>query len=188
MVQKRKITLIKMKKIITVLIISFGLLLLGNSEHNEYPVPPKSEEMLFYIQRNHNKNTIIYDANFDINGNLIENKPIDVYWIRYEENGQRMELRSIEKLFAYGVKCSKSDTLENNYKVELVADEKRSFWLKQKGPFKADIYTLINKKPSQLNHLYINADNSGIWPRVKYIELFGRNKATGERTYEKINY
>ena len=176
-----------MKQIITVLIISFGLLSFNNNDRSEYPIPPKTKKLLFYIQRNHNKNTIIYDANFDKNGNLIEDNPIDVYWIRYEENGQRMELRTVEKIFAYGVKCSKIDTLKNQYKVKLVADEKRDFRLKQKAPFKAAIYTLINKKPSQLDHLYINADNSGFWPKVKYIELFGKDIAPGEKTYEKIN-
>ncbi len=170
-------------------ILSISLLNLNfviSAQSESYPVPPKTNKLLFYIQRNHNANTIIYDANFDELGNLIEDRPIDVYWIRYEENGQRMELRSIESLFAYGVKCNKSDTLENQYKVKLVADEKRGFWLKQKGPFKVCIYTLISKRPSQLDHLYINADNSGIWPRVKYIELFGTDIKTKESTYEKI--
>jgi len=176
----------KLFVIISISLLSLNFVISAQSE--SYPVPPKTNKLLFYIQRNHNANTIIYDANFDNTGNLIEDSPIDVFWLRYEENGQRMELRSIESLFAYGVKCNKSDTLENQYKVKLVADEKRDFWLKQKGPFKADIYTLINKKPSQLDQRYINADNSGIWPRVKYIELFGKDKVKGERTYEKINY
>lgn len=176
-----------MKQIIIVLIISFGLLSFNNNDLSEYPIPPKTEELLFYIQRNHNKNTIIYDANFDKNGNLIEDKPINVYWIRYEENGQRMELRTIEKWYAYGVKCNKINTLKNQYKVKLIADKKRDFRLIQKAPFKAAIYTLINNKSSQLDHLYINADNSEIWPKVKYIELFGKDIATGIKTYEKIN-
>ena len=187
MVQKRKIILKPMNKIIIILFISFSLLSFNNNEQSEYPIPPKTKELLFYIQRNHNKNTIIYDANFDKNGNLIKNKPINVYWIRYEENGQRMELRTIEKLFAYGVKCSKIDTHKNQYKVKLVADEKRDFRLKQIAPFKAAIYTLINNKPSQLDHLYINANNSGFWSRVKYIELFGEDINTGIKECEKIN-
>jgi hypothetical protein len=171
-------------------IISISLLSINFAavpQNENYTVPPKTNKLLFYIQRNHNKNTIIYDANFDKNGNLIENKPIDVYWIRYEEEGQRMELRSIEKLFAYGVKCSKIDTLKNQYKVKLIADEKRDFQLIQKAPFKAIIYTMVNNNLSQLDYLYIYADNSGIWPKVKSIELFGKNIATGAKTYEKIN-
>ena len=175
-------------KLFFILSISLLSLNFATSQQNEnYPLPPKTNKLLFYIQRNHNANTIVYDAHFDKHGDLIEDSPIDVYWIRYEEKGQRMELRTIERLFAYGVKCSKIDILKNQYKVKLVADEKRDFRLKQKAPFKAAIFVLINKKPSQLDHLYINADNSGIWPKVKYIELFGKDIATGEKTYEKIN-
>ena len=176
-----------MRLLITILIVSLGLLSLSNGEQGEYPIPPKTKELLFYIQRNHNINTIIYDANFDKLGNLIEDRPIDVYWIRYEEDGQRMELRTIEKLFAYGIKCSKIDTLKNQYKVKLIADEKRDFQLIQKAPFKAIIYTMVNNNLSQLDHLYVYADNSGIWPKVKSIELFGKNIATDAKTYEKIN-
>jgi hypothetical protein len=174
----------KLPIIISIYLLSLALAISPQNEN--YPVPPKTNKSLFYIQRNHNTNTIVYDAKFDNSGNLVEGNPIDVYWLRYDENGQRMELRSIEKLFAYGVKCSKSDSIGNQYKVELVADEKRGFRLMQEAPFKVAIYTLINKRPSQLDHLYINADNSGIWPRVKYIELFGTDINTKESTYEKI--
>lgn len=171
-------------------IISISLLSINFAavpQNENYTVPPKTNKLLFYIQRNHNANTIVYDANFDKLGNLIEDGPIDVYWIRYEEDGQRMELRSIEKLFAYGIKCSKIDTLKSHYKVKLIADEKRDFQLIQKAPFKAIIYTMVNNNLSQLDHLYVYADNSGIWPKVKSIELFGKNIATGAKTYEKIN-
>lgn len=173
--------------IITGLTLCFSLLSFDIIGQNKYPVPPKTKELLFYIQRNHNKNTIIYDANFDKNGNLIEDKPIDVYWIRYEEQGQRMELRTVEKMFAYGVECKKNESHNNYYQVKLVAYEKRKLWLKQEAPFKAVVYIMINNKLSHLNHLYIFADNSGIWPDVKYIELFGKDIATGNNNYERIN-
>ena len=67
-----------------------------------------------------------------------------------------------------------------------MADEKRSFLLKQEAPFKASIYTLINNKLSQLDHLFIYADNSGLWPEVKHIELFGKEIVQGYKIYEKI--
>jgi len=156
----------------------------GDSE--KYPIPTKTKEQLFYIQRNHNRNTIIYDANFDKNGNLIKNNPINVYWIRYEEQSQKMELRTIEKIWAYGVKCSKIENAQNQYHVKLVADEDRKLTLKQNNPFNASIYTIIAQKYSQLNHIYIFADNSGFWPKVKYIELFGKDVASGKNNYEKI--
>jgi len=176
-----------MKWTTPLLIVLFGLISINDSELGDYPIPPESEEMLFYIQRNHNKNTIIYNANFDKNGNLIEDNPIDVYWIRYEEDGRRMELREIEKLFAYGVKSSKIESEKNQYKIKLVADDKRDLTLIQKEPFKAVVNTRINDKSSQLIHLYIFADNSGFWPKVKYIELYGKDSISGEHYYEKID-
>jgi hypothetical protein len=155
------------------------------SQNENYPIPPKTQERLFYIQRNHNANTIVYDANFDKNGNLDENKPIDVYWIRYDEQGQKMELRSIEKWYAYGVDCEKSDN-KSFFNVELAADKKRAFYLHQIGKFRARLTTLISGKTSILDHMYIFADNSGVWPTVKYIELFGNDLKTGVKTYQKI--
>jgi len=154
------------------------------SQNENYPVPPKTTERLFYIQRNHNANTIVYDANFDKNGKLIEDEPVEVYWIRYQEQGQRMELRTIEKWYAYGVDCEENEN--GSFKVELVADKNRAFYLQQTEPFKAIITTLINKKMAVLEHMYIFADNSGVWPTVKYIELFGSDLKTGTTTYEKI--
>ncbi len=159
--------------------------LYGYAQNKNYPIPPKTAKSLFYIQRNHNANTIIYDANFDENGKLNEKEPIDVYWIRYDEQGQRMELRSIEKWYAYGVDCEKAEG-ETFFQLKLAADKKRAFYLHQTGTFKAVVTTLINGKTSVLEHMYIFADNSGVWPTVKYIELFGKDLKTGVKTYQKI--
>ena len=175
-----------MRLIIPILTICFGLLTFQLSAQNSYPIPEKNKELLFYIQRNHNQNTIIYDANFDRNGNLIENNPINVYWIRYEEQGQKMELRAIENKFAYGLEFEKIESHEHYFQIELVSYDKRKLWLKQEAPFKALIYIKINGKLSQLDHQYIFADNSGLWPDVKYIELFGKDIVTNENRYEKI--
>ena len=173
-----------MKNVLIALLVVLCFPSMGQKDAEAYPIPPKTKDLLFYIQRNHNKNTIVYHANFDHNGNLIEDLPIDVYWVRYEEEGQRMELRGIEKMLAYGVKCAKFD--EDKYNVKLVAKRKKEFQLIQKSAYEAKIMTLIGHKPSVLDHIYIFADNSGIWPKVKYVELFGRDAETGEKVYEKI--
>ncbi len=155
-------------------------------EGGKYPVPPKTPERLFYIQRNHNENTIVYDARFDQSGNLDKDHPIHVYWIRYQEHGQVMPLRTVERLFAYGVKTYPLKGNSDEYKVDLVATDKRNFLLKQTAPFKAVIYTRINGQEAVLDHLYIYADNSGVWPKVIYVELFGLNPKTGGEMYEKM--
>jgi len=150
--------------------------------------PEQTEKSLFFIQRNMNKNTIVYDASFDENGNLNEECPIRVYWIRFEEKGQKMELRYLEKNLAYGIDFTKSDTHKNQYKVRIVADKSRELTLTQIAPYKANIYLNIDNKISLLDHMYINADNSGFWPDLKFIELYGMDSSTGEKTYEKVLY
>jgi len=174
-----------MEKLLSILLIIMIFPMVVFSQNEKYPIPPKTDTLLFYIQRNHNSNTIIYDAKYDENGNLDKTEPIIVYWRRYDEQGQKMELRTIEKWHAYGVEWEKSENIEI-YNIELVADKKHKFWLQQLAPYKSVIITEINKKRSILNHIYIFADNSGLWPTVKYIELFGTDTKTKETTYEKI--
>ena len=165
------------------IIMAFPSILLSQNE--EYPIPKKTDTLLFYIQRNHNSNTIIYDAKYKTNGDLNEKEPIIVYWRRYDEQGQKMQLRTVEKWYAYGVDWKKIDD-KKLYNIELVADKKHKFWLKQLAKHKSAIITEINKTPSILEHIYIFADNSGMWPTVKYIELFGKSTKTKEKTYEKL--
>lgn len=161
-------------------------ILAGSAVENNYRLPPKTDTMLFYIQRNRNSNTVIYDAIFDSRGRLLKTKPIDVYWLRYQEDGQRKELRAIEKRFAYGVECMQIEGLENQYEVELVAYHKRKFRLVQVAPFKAIAITTINNRESQLDHLYVSSDYSGFWPKVQYIDFFGFDVKTGEVSYERV--
>ena len=177
-----------MKRVVSILLLLFVTVSFKSVDDDRYPVPLKNDKMLFYIQRNHNKNTIVYDANFDENGNLNKENPISVYWIRYEEQGQKMELRTIEKWYAYGVKCEKVKDKEKYYRVKLVADEEHSFWLSQEAPFKAVVYANINNRFSILDHLYIYADESGIWPKVLYVELFGNDIKSNNKVYEKLYF
>lgn len=164
----------------------FSLLPYSSGIPDSYPVPEQTQELLFYIQRNHNKNTIIYDANYDEKGWLKKDKPIDAYWKRYEEQNQRMELRRIELWYAFGVSCEAMENKEHAYHVHLVADEEREIWIEQEVPFQAKVFTKIKGKRSELKMFYIQADNSGIWPTVEYIELFGKNALSGQACYEKI--
>ncbi|NPA44678.1 MAG: DUF4833 domain-containing protein [Chlorobi bacterium] len=173
-------------KTYTFIIISFFLISNSFAQNENYPIPPKTNKLLFYIQRNLNANTIIYDAVFDKDGNLNKEKPIEVYWIRYAEQGQKMKLRRLDRMFAFGVSWKQVNDDDGLYKVKIVADESRDLWLKQVAPFKAIILTKINGEFSILDKIYVLADMSGMWPTVEYLEVFGRNAKTKKKTYQKI--
>ncbi len=175
-----------MNYLINVLLVLIVLVVPVNyNEDYNYPLPPKTNELLFYIQRNHNANTIVYEANFNENGILIDEEPVLVSWIRYDEEGQRKKLTYIQRIYAYGIECKKDISDNSQFILELVAHEDKKLWLVQSEPEKADVYTFINNRYSLLDHLFIQADNSGIWPKVEYIELFGTDTLTREATYEK---
>lgn len=153
---------------------------------NHYPIPKQTRERLFFIQRNLNTNTIVYDAKFDQFGNLDKLSPMDIYWIRYDENGQRMELRSLEKKLAYGIEFANIENT-NNYKVNVVAEKSREIYLKQIAPFHAKAYLEIDHKMSQLTYLYLEAID-GIIPQLQSIEYFGIDTLTQQKTFEKVFY
>ncbi len=170
-----------------VIILSFFITSNNYKSRVNYPVPEKTKERLFFIQRNLNANTVIYDANFDPKGNLNANDPIDVYWIRYDEQGQRMELRKIEKTLAFGIEFSKLENLENQYLVHIVAEKNRDIIVKQTAPFEAKAYLKIDNKMSRLSYLFLEAED-GIIPKLKAIEYHGIDTMTRKSTYEKVLY
>lgn len=58
---------------------------------------PANVNKLFYIQRDPNTNTLIYELNTNDAGELDTDNPLHVYWIRYAEKGQREELSYIQR-------------------------------------------------------------------------------------------
>ena len=61
----------------------------GLPEH--YPIP-EVPNLLFYIQRNINNNTVVYTLNKDKNGCVNQELPLRVYWLIYKEGGVVREL------------------------------------------------------------------------------------------------
>ena len=137
----------------------------------------KSSDLLFYIDRNLNKNRVVYVANYDAEGKLKKDNPIKAHWIMYENNGESEALNYVEKKLAYGVECIRENQ-KMQYHIELVADKTRTFLLKQIAPFKSQITTVVDGITVKLSKLFIEADNSLYWPKVDYILIEGRELST----------
>lgn len=148
-----------------------------------YPVPA-SDQTLFYIQRNVNKNTVVYDLNITEDGTLDQKKPLNVYWLMYENNGERRHLNFLQRKLAYGYSLIKSN--ENEFEIQLVSYKKRTIYigLNKEGKYRA--YMLINGTIAVLNHIFVYANESGAFPSVEYVEMFGMNEQADKVVYEKI--
>lgn len=160
----------------------------GLNPENPKEIPmvmKKNNQSLFYIERSKNKNRVYYDANFNTNGTINSEKPIDVYWLNLEENyGKRGELSYIQEKMAYGYKSEK--ITDRCYQIKLKAFDKRiiSLLIDNKGKAKAQMK--IDGKMSNLNRLFIKATDKGIATSVEYIELYGNDIYTKTEVYEKI--
>jgi hypothetical protein len=153
-----------------------------------FPEPPTSVSHLFYIQRSNDANTVMYDANLLPNKRLNLKSPIDVYWIRYAEKGQREKLSAVQWQLAYGYKQHISRQENESVEIRLNAFQNRPLQvLSHEG--KPAAITQIDGHASLLKKIFVQLEpSSGFLPKVRYIELFGitihPNKHTvSERIY-----
>jgi len=152
-----------------------------------YPVPQKTENLLFYFQRSHNKNTVVYELNKLPDGKINPNRPVNTYWIRYEEGGVKKEL-SFLQYRAFGMQWKLTDRAKGNYILHFNSFRKREIYLlKDNDSAKYIAYININGELSELTHLYIKSENNsfGIPLSVKYVEISGVSLKSGKNVDEK---
>lgn len=151
-----------------------------------YPVPAKTDKMLFYFQRSHNKNTVIYELNTLADGKLNLKKPVKFYWIRYEEGGVKKELSFIQQK-AFGLDCTLMDKEKENFVLRFNHFKTRDIYLiKTNNNYKA--YVTINGEYAELASIYIQSENNSLgFPlTVKYVELKGTDVKSMQPCCEKI--
>ncbi|GAA4451349.1 DUF4833 domain-containing protein [Rurimicrobium arvi] len=158
------------------------------NEVDTFPVPKTYDNLLFYLQRTPNTNTVMYELNFDKEtGKLDEDNPVHVYWIRYTEEGNpKKELNFIQRKYAYGLKYKRIS--ENHWEVRFVCTSKKVLHLQKAADGKYYMFVNANGLNTVLKRVYIKIDGGTFWsPNVLYIELKGTDVNTGKVNMERIN-
>lgn len=149
-----------------------------------YPTPTGNQNQLFFIQRDPNINTLIYEINLN-KGVLVEDEPVHVYWIRYADKGQKEELNYIQRNFAYGVRSKLVS--KDNYEIHFVSYKKKQMFLRKSTDNKFYIFTDINKKQAILKQVFVRVNGGSFWvPNIEYVELKGIDPATGLEVVERM--
>ncbi len=149
-----------------------------------YPIPDVSD-MLFYIQRNQNPNTVIYQIQKDCSGSFVRNNPIYVFWRQFDNNGKDKPLNYIQRKLAYGYDYDviNNDAIQMNiisypnYKIFITKNDEQIYKAVSK----------INNRWAELSNVYVFVEEQGAFPVVKYLELYGIQIDTGLPCYEKID-
>lgn len=162
----------------------FNLNVLFAQKDLKYPVPTGNPNQLFYLQRDPNINTLVYELNYK-NGAFVADDPVHVYWVRYTEKGQHEELNYIQRNFAYGIKSRMLE--KDSYELHFVSYKKKLLYLKKSLDNKFSIYTDINKKRVILRQIFIRVNGGTFWlPNIEYVELKGIDPATGLEVVERM--
>ena len=165
----------------------WGLLSLPLQAQDSYPTPPDVFQRLFYIQRTGSPNTVVYDAKIGADGQFQKDQPIDVYWLRFSEYGQRQDLNYLQRTLAYGVKSSAAER-QNEYIFHLVSYSQRKFRLKKNAQGRPVVIMMLNGKEAYLKRVFIELEPTlfGLRPKIHYVEIFGVEVQTGKAAYEKF--
>lgn len=149
-----------------------------------YPVP-NDENILFYVQKSFNQNTVVYSLNLSKDGTINHSDPVNVFWRRYQEDGRKRDLTTIEKTFGYGVKVKPLKTKPNTYVFSIAAIKDMQFIVTQIDN-KPQTLTTINGKTAFIDRVYIKAEHIKLLPKVFYVEVFGTDLKTKKLLYHRI--
>jgi len=154
-----------------------------------FPVESLSKDTqsqhLFKIERSTNDNIVQYDVQMKADGKLDPKEPVVAYWVRLAKEGQKEDLKWVEKRFAYGFK-TKYNAKTNTATMDMVAKINRKIFVYEgQGGYRAE--TIIDGQPAYIEKIFISSKGKGVSAKITYIELFGKDEKTGEDRYERLN-
>lgn len=153
----------------------------------DYPVP-NDKNLLFYIQRSTNKNTIVYAARLDEGGKFDTDDPIEVFWRQYNTDGKKKELELVEKQLAFGFVAEPSPKEDNTYHAHIVSYPARKALVRVDRNGAPQVIIRIGKRLVQLVYAYIDVDEDGYVPIVHFVDLIGLDPGTGKYMRERIHF
>jgi hypothetical protein len=148
-----------------------------------YPVPPRTDTRLFYIQHSHNHNTFVYDCNMK-DGAIDTDTPLEIYRIVYTEGGVRKPLTAIQRKMAYGMDVHNVD--KNSFDLNLAASKKLKFHLILDAAGKPIVFININSRKIILDNMYVSLKEGTISPKAEFVVFTGRDFTTLQPVTEKV--
>lgn len=155
------------------------------TETDTFPTPNGIRNMLFYVQRSPNTNTVVYELNTDKENNIDKDDPVNIFWIRYTENKEKKGLSFIQRAYAYGLKTKAIGN--DNYELRFVSYKKLPFYLVHSSDGQYYVYATIKNKLVLLTRIFIQIEGGTFWfPKVVYVEFRGVDPSTGDTITERF--
>jgi hypothetical protein len=149
----------------------------------EYPVPDDSN-LLSYVERSVNANTVVYAANLDAHGAMDSKAPVTAFWRWFNVDGHKKDLNFVERLMAYGVDVD-ARKAGQPITFKIAALPERSLTLDKDAAGKPEALIEIGGHVVKLTYVYLHVVD-GLVPSVPALDIFGIDKTTGKAVQEHI--
>ncbi|MFA6275832.1 MAG: DUF4833 domain-containing protein [Pedobacter sp.] len=183
----RKINIVVIKVAVALAMLLLSQMVIAQETKPAKLPTPRGKDLLFFLQRTPDANTVIYELNYKTDGSIDYKSPVKGSWIRYAENGIYKDLTGFEKKFAYGVKCKAIG--DGAFEIRLAAYQKIAMYLlKSEDDQKYRIYIKDEGKNLLLKRIFVKVNGGTFWfPKVEYIDLFTTNSDNGIEILKRIN-
>ncbi|MFM8747547.1 MAG: DUF4833 domain-containing protein [Aestuariivirga sp.] len=151
---------------------------------NSYPAPHE-ENQIFFVQRSMNPNTAVYTARLDDKGMLDQKRPVDVFWRRYNDEGEKQKLSFLERTAAFGVTVERVRNQKSAFRVSIVSYPQRPVLLTLIDG-RPRLVGQVAGEPAELIAAYLHLDESGSIPSVTRVDLVGRSLASSKELRESF--
>jgi hypothetical protein len=143
-----------------------------------------ASQKLFFIARSKSPAQVHYDAQLLADGSLDPKHTVDAYWYDRDPDGTTRTgpIKTFEKI-AYG--WDTEPTGNGTYAFKLRAFRDRAMWIVKVND-RWRLQTTILGKQAYLNKLYVKTDESGVIPKVIYVDVYGDDAASGAALQEHI--
>jgi hypothetical protein len=144
------------------------------------PAQARSARTLFVVRRSANRNTVYFDLPSPI---ADQNQPLQIYWRLFQGDGRVVPLNWLERRLAYGYEVTQGQK-RNVIQVTFAACPERPIEI-HFGVQPQAVMGIAGVQ-SVLREVYVTADETGLIPSVKYVDLVGVALDTGLSRKERI--
>ena len=130
-----------------------------------------TSQTLFLITRSKNANVVHYSVRLRDNRLDLED-PMLAYWVMHAEDGRRETLSWLEE-FAYGFSLT-SKVATSGFRIRLKAFSAREITITKTSNDRYRATMTIRGRTATLDKIFVATDESGVKPKVRYVDLFGR--------------
>jgi len=138
---------------------------------------------LFTIEKSSNANRVQYEARVMADGHIDPHQPVVAYWIMAAENGRRQELNILERAKAYGFTLRQDG--QDSYRLWVVSHREKEIHVFRDGAtVRAE--AVIGGRVSLVEKIFIQMHKTLLLSLPDFGEMFGFDRETGEKRYEKV--